>query len=161
MSQEDFAAREKFLNTLEWLRSVTKRYPGKLHFCLAHINFESANILGETFGAQQAAHKLDEISHALRRAFRKTDMVARDGADFWILVPFFPAEEKLVDKITYIIESAASEGLQIVERDISIFMLPNDAIKLAENTSALEFLTYLKQHHITLADSELALPARK
>ncbi|MBU0621687.1 MAG: diguanylate cyclase [Gammaproteobacteria bacterium] len=160
MSQEDYAAREKFLYTLEWLLAVTKRYSGELHFGLAHINYESANILGETFGAQQAAHKLDEVSHALRRAFRKTDLVARDGADFWILVPFSPAEETLVDKISYIIETAAEEGLQIVERDISIFMLPNDAAKLDQNSTALEFLAYLKENHILLADSELSFPAR-
>jgi hypothetical protein len=160
MSQEDFTARDKFLYTLEWLLAVTKRYPGGLHFGLAHINYETSKILGETYGAQKAAHKLDEVLHTLRKAFRKTDLVARDGADLWILVPFTPAEEKLVDKITYIIETASQSGLQIVERDISFFLLPKDAAKVDENCSALEFLAYLKKNHIVLADNELSIPAK-
>ena len=160
MSQEDFAARDKFLYTLEWLLAVTKRYSGALHFGLAHINYETAKVLGETYGAQKAAQKLDEISHSLRKAFRKTDLVARDGADFWILVPFRPAEEKLVDKIKYIIDTASQSGLQIVERDISLFLLPNAAAKLDENCTAPEFLAYLKKNHATLANNELSLPAK-
>lgn len=159
MSHEDLEARDKFLFTLEWLLEVTKRHSGGLHFGLAHINFESPKILGETYGAQKASQKLDEVSHSLRKAFRKTDLVARDGADFWILVPFTPAEEKLVDKIKYIIEAASQSGLQIVERDISIFVLPNDAAKLGSNSTALEFLDYLKKNHIALASNELSLPA--
>jgi GGDEF domain-containing protein len=161
MSQEDFAARDKFLYTLEWLLAVTKRYSGALHFGLAHINYETSKILGETYGAQKAAQKLDEISHTLRKAFRKTDLVARDGADFWILVPFTPAEEKLVDKIAYIIETASQSGLQIVEHDISIFLLPSAAAKVDENCSALEFLAYLKKNHIALAKDEQSFPAKE
>lgn len=161
MSQEDFDARDKFLFTLEWLLAVTKRYSGGLQFGLAHINYETSRILGETYGAQKAAQKLDEVSHSLRRAFRKTDLVAREGADFWILLPFAPSEEKLLDKIKYIIETASVSGLQIVERDISIFVLPNDAAKLDANSTALEFLDYLKRNHIALASNEVSLPARE
>lgn len=158
MYQEDIEAREKFLFTLEWLLAVTKRYSGHLQFGLAHIDYENPKILGETYGAQQASQKLDEVSHSLRKAFRKTDLVARDGVDFWILVPYTPTDEKLVDKIKYIIETASQGGLQIVERDISIFSLPQDAAELGEDFSALEFLTYLKKNHITLARHEILLP---
>ena len=161
MSHEDIDAREKFLFTLEWLLAVTKRHTGGLQFGLAHINYETPRLLGETYGAQQAAHKLDEVSHSLRKAFRKSDLVARDGADFWILVPFTPTEEKLVDKIKYIVETASQGGLQIVERDISIFSLPNDAAHMDTDSTALEFLAYLKKNHIALASQELSLPARE
>lgn len=85
----------------------------------------------------------------------------RDGVDFWILLPFAPAEEKLVDKIKYIIDTTSQGGLQIVERDISIFLLPIDAVDLDKNATALEFLSYLKKNHITLASKELLLPARE
>jgi GGDEF domain-containing protein len=161
MSHEDNEVREKFLFTLEWLLAVTKRHSGGLQFGLAHIDYGSPNVLGETYGAQKASQKLDEVSHTLRKAFRKSDLVARDGADFWILVPFTPAEEKLVDKIKYIIDTASQGGLQIVERDISIFLLPIDAADLDANSSALEFLTYLKKNHIALASHELSLPAKE
>lgn len=159
MSHEDIEAREKFLFTLEWLLAVTKRHSGGLQFGLAHINYETPKVLGDAYGAQQAAQKLDAVSHALRKAFRKSDLVARDGADFWVLVPFTPTEEKLVDKIKYIVDMASQGGLQIVDRDISIFALPNDAANLAPNSTALDFLTHLKKNHITLASQELSLPA--
>ncbi len=161
MSHDDIDAREKFLFTLEWLLAVTRRHSGGMQFGLAHVNYETPRLLGETYGAQRAAQKLDEVSHSLRKAFRRSDLVARDGADFWILVPFAPAEEKLVDKIKYIVETASQGGLQIVERDISIFLLPNDAADVDANSSALEFLAYLKKNHITLASQELSLPARE
>ena len=159
MSHEDFDARDKFLYTLEWLLAVTRRHAGGLQFGLAHINFETSKILGETYGAQKAAQKLDEVSHSLRKAFRKSDLVVRNGVDFWILLPFAPAEEKLVDKIKYIVDTASQSGLQIVERDISIFLLPIDMADLDENSTGLEFLTYLKKNHMALASKELALPA--
>lgn len=159
MSSEDIEAREKFLFTLEWLLAVTRRHAGGLQFGLAHINYETPKVLGEAYGAQRASAKLDEVSRSLRKAFRKTDLVARDGADFWILVPFTPAEEKLVDKIKYITDTAAQGGLTIVERDISIFSLPNLAAGLDGDFSALEFLNYLKQNHIRLASHEVSLPA--
>jgi GGDEF domain-containing protein len=164
MSQEDFEARDKFLFTLEWLLAVTRRHSGGLQFGLAHINYETPKILGETYGAQKASQKLDEVSHSLRNAFRKSDLVARDGTDFWILVPFAPADEKLVDKIKYIIDTASQGGLQIVERDISIFLLPIDSADTAgldAKSTAMEFLTYLKKNHIALSSHELALPARE
>ena len=161
MSHEDIDAREKFLFTLEWLLAVTKRHSGGLQFGLAHINFETPKVLGETFGAQMAAQKLDEVSHSLRKAFRKSDLVARDGADFWILVPFTPAQGKLVDKIAYIIDTASQAGLQIVERDISIFLLPIDTSNLDANSTGLDFLKYLKKNHIALSSQEVSIPARE
>lgn len=157
MFNDDIEAREKFLFTLNWLLAVTKRYSGDFQFCLAHINYKTPQILGETYGAQKASQKLDEISHALRKAFRKTDLVARDGGDFWILVPYSPSE-KLVDKIKYIVETASQSGLQIVERDISIFPLSYQAIELCEECSALEFLSYLKKNHVAFASREISLP---
>jgi hypothetical protein len=158
MSHKNVATHEKFLFTLEWLLAVTERYAGCLQFGLFHINFENPRILGEAYGAQKASHKLDEALHSLQKAFRKTDLVSRDGVDFWILAPYTPADEKLADKIKHIIEMASESGLQIVERDLSIFSLPNDAAAPGPDSSALEFLAYLKKNHVTLARCELSLP---
>ncbi|HEY8887467.1 MAG TPA: diguanylate cyclase [Gallionella sp.] len=151
MHQEDLDAREKFLFTLEWLLAVTKRYSGPLQFGLAYIHYKNPGILGETYGAKNASHKLDDVSHSLRKIFRKTDLVARDGMDFWILVPYTPVNEKLVGKVHDIIETASQGGLQIVEHDIFIFSLSQDVAKQCEGCSALEFLTYIKINHIDLA----------
>lgn len=158
MHPEDIEACEKFLFTLEWLLAVKKRYPEPFDFALAHISYKHPSVLGDTYGAAMASRKLDEFSHALRKAFRKTDLVARDGADFWILVPYTPVNEKLVDKIKYITETASQSGLQIVERDISIFPLSNDLAAQEEEYSAEEFLMHLKKEHIALAHQEVSLP---
>lgn len=159
MSPDDIEAREKFLFTLGWLLAVSKRYSGHIQFALAHIDYEDPRTLGETYGAQKASQKLDEVSHMLRKAFRATDLVARDGVDFWVLLPYTPADEKLSDKISYIIETASQSGLQIVERDISIFSLPYEKLDLGANCSALEFLGYLKRNRPALARGEVSLPA--
>lgn len=158
MHLEDIEASEKFLFTLKWMLAVTERYPDHFQFGLAHINFRNPKILGETYGAQKASQKLDEILHSLRKVFRRTDLVVRDGTDFWILLPYAPSEEKLVDKIKYIVETASQCGLQIVERDISIFSLSPDMIKPGEDYSASRFLLYLKENHVTLARREISLP---
>lgn len=158
MHLEDIEASEKFLFTLKWMLAVTERYPDHFQFGLAHINCQNPKILGETYGAKIASQKLDEITSSLRKVFRKTDLVARDGTDFWILVPYTPSDEDLVDKIKYIIETASQCGLQIVERDISIFSLSPEMIKSCADYSASGFLAYVKENHIALARREISLP---
>jgi len=158
MHPKDIEASEKFLFTLEWLLAVIKRYSGHFDFALAHISYKHPSILGDAYGAPVASQKLDEFSHALRKAFRKTDLVARDGTDFWVLVPYTPVNERLVDKIKYITETASQSGLQIVERDISIFALSHDLVAPGTECSAENFLRHLKDNHIALAHQEVSLP---
>lgn len=157
MYQENADAREKFLFALEWLLAVSRRYSGPLRFGLAHIGYENPKLLGDTYGAKLASQQLDEVLRSLKKAFRKTDLVARDGLDFWIIVPF--TDEKISDKIKYILESVALAGLQIVERDISFFSLPLKDLPLSEDISPEELLAYLKKNHTSLAHREVRLPA--
>jgi GGDEF domain-containing protein len=148
MQQADLDAREKFLYTLEWLLEVSKRYSGSLQFGLAYIHYRHPNILGETYGAKNAAQKLDDVSHTLRNIFRKTDLVARDGTDFWILVPYTPVNEKLVDKVNDIIDTASQGDLEIMGHDVSIISLSQDGIKQCKDCSAVDFLAHIKANHI-------------
>lgn len=158
MSYRDIEQREKFLFTLEWLLAVTRRYSVHVQFGLVHVNYADARVLGDIYGAQEAAQRLDEIAHSLCNAFRKTDLVARDGTDFWILAPYTSTDRKLVEKVRYIIEIASQNGLYIVERDISIFSLPFGEPRSEDDCSAAEFLAYLKRNHIALASHEMTLP---
>ena len=148
MQPTDLDARDKFLYTLEWLLEVSKRYSGSLQFGLAYIHYKDPHILGQTYGAKSASQKLDEVSHTLRKIFRKTDLVARDGSDFWILVPYTPVKEKLAEKVNDIIEKASQDGLEIVGHDIHLIPLSDEAVQKCEGCSALEFLTHLKVNHI-------------
>jgi GGDEF domain-containing protein len=159
MHSLDIEARDKFLFTLTWLLAVTKRSSGSFRFGLAHIGYENPKLLGETYGAKIASNQLDEVSHSLRKAFRKTDLVARNGSDFWVIVPFSPDIETINDKIKHISEIAKLAGLQIVERDISFFLLPLNNLPLSEDCDALEFLEYLKNNHASLSTREVVLPA--
>src|ERR1035437_1552937 len=158
MSHQDHELREKFLYTLEWLLAVTKRYSSHVRFSLIHIDFVNPRVLGDTYGAQEASKKLDEVLHCLRKSFRKTDLVARDGVDFWVLVPYTAADGRLAEKVRDIIEIASRSGLQLVERDISIFSLPLNKHGLEQNCSATEFLAHLKKNHIALANHVISLP---
>lgn len=159
MSQANIELREKFLYTLDWLLAVTKRYAPQVQFGLVHVNFSNPGLLGDTYGAQEAARRLDNILDAMKRAFRKTDLLVRDGVDFWILVPFTPASEELAEKTREIIAIATQNNLEIVERDISVFSLPFEVQELNRDCSATEFLAYLKKNHIRLARHAAVLPA--
>lgn len=159
MSQANIELHEKFLYTLEWMLAVTRRYSPHVQFGLVHINFSNPGLLGDTYGAQEAARKLDGILDCMKQAFRKTDLVARDGVDFWVLAPFTPASEQLVDKTREIIAIASQNNCEIVERDISVFSLPFNAHELNQECSAAEFLAYLKKNHIRLASHAALLPA--
>lgn len=158
MSQQDHELREKFLFTLEWLLAVTERYTDHVQFGLIHIDFVNPRVLGDAYGAQEASKKLDEVLHCLSKSFRKTDLVTRDGVDFWILVPYTAADGRLAEKVKDIIEIASQSGLHLVERDISIFSLPLNKGELEKNCSATEFLAHLKKNHIALANHVISLP---
>ena len=158
MSCQDHELREKFLFTLEWLLAVTERYTGHVQFGLVHIDFVNPRVLGDTYGAQEASKKLDEVLHCLSKSFRKTDLVARDGVDFWVLVPYTATDGRLAEKVRDIIEISSQSGLQLVERDISIFSLPLNMRELEQNCSATEFLAHLKKNHIALANHVISLP---
>ncbi len=157
MYQENGEAREKFYFVLEWLLAVTRRYPGPLRFGLAHINYEDPKLLGEIYGAKDAVQRLEEVTRSLRNALRKTDLVAREGLDFWIIVPF--TDDKISDKIGYVLESASLAGLRIVERDISFFLLPLTDVPLNEDISVPELFAFLKENRNSLSRREIILPA--
>lgn len=159
MYKQNADARENFLFALEWLLAVTRRYSNPLQFGLAHISYSNAKLLGETYGAKKASQQLDEVLDSVHKVFRKTDLVMRDGIDFWIIVPFTSADEKISDKIKYILDSANLAGLQIVERDISFFSLPLKGLSVKDDLPAEDFLTYLKKNHTALANREAVLPA--
>lgn len=144
MHQSDIEAREKFLFTLEWILAVSKRYQDSpLRFGLVHISVGNSQGLGEAYGAHGASRKLVEVSHALRGAFRKTDLVARDGVDYWVLAPYTPPEN-ISDKIMDIVREASKNGLDIADRNVAIFSLPLKEPIHEASGSAQGFLQAIK-----------------
>jgi len=145
--QEDFAARDRFMITLDWLLALHERYPGNsLDFALLHVCFHDQQRLGQIYGAPEAYHLLAEVGSKLRLAFRRTDLVARDGTDFWILAPY-TTPESVIEKIATLVAIASADGLNIVDRDVTVFSLPDPTLsEQAPLSSAAAFLAHLKEH---------------
>lgn len=162
MMGKDLEAKANFVHTLEWIMAVMHRYSTPLQFGLVHIAHGKGNEIGDTYGAQEALKQLVAVTNSLKNAFRKTDLVARDGSDFWVIIPYTPATEKIYDKVAQILQDAVHEGLCVVEREISIFSLPMCLTELRNDYSkltALEFLLHLKEHRHDYASHRFSLPS--
>lgn len=143
MLHQDIDAREKFLFTLEWLLGLQSRYPEYMRFGLLHVEFQDPSQLGAAYGVHEAMKMLVGLTHALRHAFRKSDLVARDGMGVWILIPFTdPAT--VVQKAEEIVRVGAENGLNIVEHLIRVYALPEDGTVLKGRDPAANFLETLK-----------------
>jgi GGDEF domain-containing protein len=140
---EDTAAWEKFLYVLEWVLAVQMRYATNLRHSLVCINFHDQKTLGDTYGAKDALHMLIDLAKQLRVSMRKTDLVARSGTVIWVLIPFV-TPESVLSKVSQIVEIAATNGLDIVDRDIAIFSVPDAGIledhKFATAQDFLDFI---------------------
>jgi GGDEF domain-containing protein len=124
---EDTAAWEKFLYVLEWVLALQARYATNLRHSLVRISFHDQKALGDTYGAKVALQMLVDLATRLRQSMRKTDLVARDGTSIWVLIPFVTPESVLA-KVTQMVEIAADNGLDIVDRDLSVFSIPDAGI---------------------------------
>ena len=144
--KNDTESWERLLYVLDWVLGVKLRHSESLDFSLAYINFDDRETLGNRYGAMQAARMLVELTHELDSHLRKTDIVARNGTDFWVFFPHIEAES-VVPKVAKIIEVAAEHGFDSVERNISLFALTDNSI-LKQNglDSPLLFLDYVKTH---------------
>ena len=162
MIRQDAEARTVFLSTLDWLVAVSTRYSSPIEFGLVHISFGNRNELGETYGAQDAARQLAELTYSLKKAFRRTDMVARNGTDYWIIVPFASATEKISEKVFEILQSAKHNGLLVVDRGTSIFTLSallKELDKSIKDLPALKLLAHLKENNKIYAQHVIEVPA--
>lgn len=148
--QQEVLALDQFKTILGWLMGLQERKPQSLDFGIIHVCFHDKEVLGAAYGAQDASKMLNELARKLRLSFRKTDLVARDGADFWILVPF-TSPDTVTEKIATLIKVASDDGLDIVDRDVAAFSMPDpEVISSMALKSATEFLAHLKQNrHIT------------
>jgi hypothetical protein len=162
MIRQDAEVQKVFVSTLDWLIAVTNRYYSPLEFGLVHISFGNQHDLGEAYGAVDAIWQLVKFTATFKRAFRKTDLVARIGIDYWIIVPYTPASEGIYEKVLGILKLAEHEGLQVVERKTSIFTLSTLLKKMDKKLtqlSTLEFLEHLKDNREKYAKHMFVLPS--
>src|SRR5574343_150810 len=83
--QEEIDALDRFMITLEWLMALQERHPTALNFGIVHVCFHDREALGRTYGARDASQMLCDLAQKLRQAFRKTDLVAKNGTDFQMI----------------------------------------------------------------------------
>lgn len=142
--KEDIEAWERFLWILEWVLSLEIRYSGALHYSLVKISFHDMNTLGNAYGANWAVYMLVDTASRLRTTFRKTDLVARNGTDIWVLLPC-ATHEIVLEKIAKVVEVAAENGLDIVDRDVSIYEITQSSLlnKDRQFESPLDFLDFI------------------
>ena len=143
MVLEDMYARERFLFWLEWLLALESRYSNILQSGLVRITLDRHDVFGLTYDAGDTALKLSEVKDCLKQAFRRTDLVARDGLNFWILTPFTQSDP-VIEKIRKVIKTAPLNGLSIAKSDIDIFLL-RDHLKpgIPAFKTGQDFLAYL------------------
>lgn len=160
--KHDNQARTVFLNTLDWLLPVVGRYSDSFNFALVKIAFGSKNELGDAYGAPEATKQLIAVAADLQKSFRKTDLIARNGTDFWVIFPYTPFSENIYEKIVTVMEEAHHEGLNIVDREIAIFTSPFDLSRQEKPIlSATELLDYLKLHQTQFASHAFKFSATK
>ncbi|HEX6735457.1 MAG TPA: diguanylate cyclase [Azonexus sp.] len=145
----DLLAYDRFTTILEWLLAVRERRIEVVNIVLVHVCLHDQQRLGDTYGASEAHQMLSDLAEHLRQACRKSDLVARDGTDFWILVPYeVPAT--VAERVATLVEVAAYNGLNIVDRDIGYYSLtPADGEIGEVFTSGAAFLAHLKAHRQT------------
>jgi len=157
---EDLEIRRSFMDTLEWLLAISLRYDCPIQFGLVHIDFGDRNELGEAYGAQEAAKELAELTVHLKKVFRKTDLIARNGTDFWMILPYTPATEKLYDKVIATLGAVDHDGLKVVNPEISVFNLLEHIAAVQQQIETLEvseLLAYLKANRASLAQHTFCL----
>lgn len=160
MMIEDIESRNHFLGTLEWLMAIAARYDQQIELGLIHIEYGHKNELGETYGAREAVNQLAELTRHLKQVFRKTDLVGRNGSDFWVIMPYTPSTEKLFDKVVEILGGLKHESLRIVNPEISVFNLTAHIaafVKQQREFNALDFIEYLRANKGRFAQKSFCL----
>ena len=136
----DTAAWERFLSVLDWVLAVQSRDSTNLRHSLVCISFHEQKVLGDAYGARDALQMVMDLAATLRKSMRKADLVARNGTDIWVLIPFV-TPKSVMARVAQIVEIAAANGLDIVDRDLSVYGIPDtDALATLSFDSAEEFL---------------------
>lgn len=142
----------RFIETLDWICQVLIRHSEDFNVALVRIAYGDDNSLGETYGAPEALRQLSSLTHDLQASFRRSDLVGREGTDFWILFPYTRVTDNVYDKLLDVIQGSAHNNLNIVEREIAIFELPliySKALVKPDNSHTL--LKHLKTNQAALA----------
>jgi hypothetical protein len=143
MVLNDISAHDKFMVMLEWFLALEERHGNALQPGLVYIAYDPTEIRDLTYGASDAANKLSEVRECLQKAFRTTDVIARQGLGYWILTPFTQIDP-VIGKVRQVLATAPQNGLAIAHSNVRIFMLLDHMpARSAKYRTGREFLEYL------------------
>jgi len=86
-----YAPIDEFAAVLGWVMNQRPDSPYS-HYSIFRVGFEDPQLLGSTFGAADAMHRLNQFGGTLAATVRKTDIVTREVSVFWVLTPECNAE---------------------------------------------------------------------
>jgi hypothetical protein len=142
----------RFIDTLDWICQVLVRHADDFNIALVKIAYGDDNSLGEAYGAPEALRQLSSLTHDLQNSFRKSDLVGREGTDFWILFPYTRVTDNVYDKLMDVLQGSAHNNLNIVQREVAIFELPVIYQKAdVKPEDGLALLHYAKTNQAELA----------
>lgn len=144
MDQDNISAHERFMVMLEWMLALEKRHSDALQPGLVHVSYDASEIRDLTFGASDAATKLNEVQDCLRQAFRSTDLITREGHGFWILTPFTQIDP-VMEKVQQVIHTAPKNGLGVAQSNVRVYLLKDHMHSGAANfKNGRDYLDYLR-----------------
>lgn len=164
MSLDEANTHRFFFSILEWLMAIAFRYGDPVQFGLVHISYAERDPSPRSLLTPDEDGQFDSVMRTIKNTFRKTDLACRVGQDFWVIVPYTPATEKLYEKVLEILEAAELDGLDIYHREIQIFNVTENKSELQPllaNPDAQELLRYLKENKTGLASHIFSLPSNR
>jgi hypothetical protein len=149
---DEISDRDRFLILLEWMLALEQRHSDALEPGLVHIAYDAVDVRDLTYGASDAASKLTEVLICLQQVFRGTDLITREGMNFWILAPFTQIDP-VMEKVRKVLTTAPQSGLAIAHSNVKVYMmrehLDNPAAKVRDAEGFLAHL--LTQPGVELA----------
>jgi len=137
----NYASFDQLIAILDWLRS---QRPDSAYsrFCLFRIAFANPQVLGRTFGAPDAMHRLNRFGTMLASTVRGTDLVARDLSVFWILTP--ECNSDIVSgRLREIVVKVEEFELDVVQCSVGAHVFPLEHAKESNTRALLERLAKL------------------
>ncbi len=113
---------DEFSSVIEWL-ACQRDGSAFSHFGLFRVGFQNPQVLGSTFGASDAMRRLNQFGTMLATTVRRTDLVVRDLAVFWVLTPECNAD-MVGCRLCEIVNGVKEFGLDVVDCSIGAYLFP-------------------------------------
>lgn len=117
-----YAPIDQFAAVLGWVMNQRPDSPYS-RYSIFRVGFEDPQLLGSTFGAADAMHRLNQFGGALAATVRKTDIVSRDVSVFWVLTPECNAD-MVGCRLCEIVGKVTQFGLDVGHCSVGAWLFP-------------------------------------